>query len=220
MVIGASVAHYKVTAGTLGCFVEAGDGNICILSNNHVLANENDAQTGDPILQPGPLDGGQDPGDLVARLESFVPLKTGAANTVDCAIAAVESGVDLDLATLTGLGTLSGSLQDISDSSTLAKVGRTTGATRGSITAFEVDGVVVSYGIGSLTFDQQIEIDNVSGPFSNGGDSGSLIVDDSGKAVALLFAGSDQGGNKGLGLTYGNHIDNVLNALNVRLKFN
>jgi hypothetical protein len=36
-----------------------------------------------------------------------------------------------------------------------------------------------------------------AGPFSRGGDSGSLVVDADNKAVALLFAGGDQGGANG-----------------------
>jgi hypothetical protein len=45
-----------------------------ILSNNHVLANSNNAQIGDPILQPGTADGGSVDNDTVARLERFAPI--------------------------------------------------------------------------------------------------------------------------------------------------
>jgi hypothetical protein len=191
---------------------------LCILSNNHVLANENNAVAGDPILQPGPIDGGANPSDVVARLKSFIPLNPAASNTVDCAIGALDPGISCDFSTLEGLGRVTGSRIDIPDNGAVAKLGRTTGITQASITAFEVDNVVVGYDIGTLTFDQVVEIDGVGSPFSDGGDSGSLIVDDQGLAVALLFAGSDQGGTNGLGLTYACHIDNVLTALNVRLK--
>ena len=60
--IGASIGHFKITAGTLGGFVRSrDDSTMLILSNNHVLANENKAKKGDAIIQPGPFDGGQDP---------------------------------------------------------------------------------------------------------------------------------------------------------------
>ncbi len=73
---GVSIGHYKITAGTLGVLVtDIATGAKLILSNNHVLANSNDAQIGDPILQPGPTDGGLNPNDLVARLERFVRLR-------------------------------------------------------------------------------------------------------------------------------------------------
>lgn len=72
---GVSIGHYKVTAGTLGAIVfDRTTGEKLILSNNHVLANSNDALIGDPILQPGTVDGGQNPGDVVARLQRYVPL--------------------------------------------------------------------------------------------------------------------------------------------------
>ncbi len=73
---GVSIGHYKITAGTLGVLVtDIATGAKLILSNSHVIANSNDAQIGDPILQPGPTDGGLNPNDLVARLERFVRLR-------------------------------------------------------------------------------------------------------------------------------------------------
>jgi hypothetical protein len=100
----------------------------------------------------------------------------------------------------------------------VAKIGRTTGVTRGQVTAFELDNVVVGYDIGNLRFDNQVEIESDGdGPFSDGGDSGSLIVDAGKRGVALLFAGSDQGGSNGQGLTYANPLGAVLDALKVEL---
>ena len=55
---GVSIGHYKITAGTFGSIVRDREtGNRLILSNNHVIANSNDADAGDEILQPGPIDG-------------------------------------------------------------------------------------------------------------------------------------------------------------------
>ena len=72
---GVSIGHFKITAGTLGVIVtDRNTGERLILSNNHVLANSNDAAKGDAILQPGPADGGQNPADVVAHLERFIPL--------------------------------------------------------------------------------------------------------------------------------------------------
>ena len=51
----------------------------------------------------------------------------------------------------------------------------------------------------------------------DGGDSGSLIVGADRRAVALLFAGSDQGGANGQGLAYANPIQSVLDALSLEL---
>src|SRR5439155_122950 len=60
-----------------------------ILSNNHVLADENSLPIGSAIFQPGLLDHGKVSTDQIARLTRFVPLKAGAANVVDAAIAEV-----------------------------------------------------------------------------------------------------------------------------------
>lgn len=95
---GVSLGHPEVSAGTLGCLVrDRRDGNLCILSNNHVLANENEAEAGDVILQPGVADGGSAPGDAIAALKRFVALDFSAAavNSLDCAIAQVVDETDV-----------------------------------------------------------------------------------------------------------------------------
>src|SRR2546422_8389626 len=70
---GVSVGHFQVTAGTLGVLARR-SGRPVILSNNHVLANQNAARVGDPILHPGPADGGRLQ-DTIARLVDFVPIQ-------------------------------------------------------------------------------------------------------------------------------------------------
>ncbi len=73
---GVSIGHYMVTAGTLGAVVyDRNTGEPLLLSNNHVLANSNDAVIGDAILQPGPTDHGVRPDDVVAKLHRFEKLR-------------------------------------------------------------------------------------------------------------------------------------------------
>ena len=67
---GFSVGHPDITAGTIGARVKGGDGSIYILSNNHVLANINNASIGDAALQPGPYDGGT-AADRIATLAAL-----------------------------------------------------------------------------------------------------------------------------------------------------
>jgi hypothetical protein len=77
---GVSLGHYRITAGTFGCVVrDRASGVRLMLSNNHVLANSNQAAPGDPILQPGPLDGGQLGRDIIARLERFQRIRFNTA---------------------------------------------------------------------------------------------------------------------------------------------
>ncbi len=69
---GVSLGHYQITAGTFGCLVKRGS-DLFILGNNHVLANSNNAQVGDPIWQPSKFDGGSS-ADQIAKLEKFIPI--------------------------------------------------------------------------------------------------------------------------------------------------
>lgn len=70
---GVSLAHRDGTAGTLACVVQRGDQRFA-LSCNHVLANLNAGQIGDPIYQPGPADGGAE-ASTFAQLAGFIPLR-------------------------------------------------------------------------------------------------------------------------------------------------
>jgi hypothetical protein len=219
--IGGSIGHYRVTAGTLGCFVRSrADGEVLILSNNHVLADENRGKIGEVIIKPGTYDHGRNTADAVGKLANFVRLKRAGVNRVDCATASVKEQARYNYSKLTGLGKFAGLGTDVLDEGTsVAKVGRTTGMTHGRVTAFELDNLVVGYDMGDIQFDDQIEIEGAGdGPFSDGGDSGSLIVDGELRGVALLFAGSDQGGADGRGLTYANPLRTVLDQLKVNLQ--
>jgi hypothetical protein len=215
--IGGSIGDRHDLAGTLGGFVtrRSGWGDDMILSNNHVLANENSARAGDAVVQPGRLDGGRLASDKVGRLARFVRLKKTRTNTVDAALADLNDGMSYYHNWLETLGAISGvRTTPLEIDEIVYKVGRTTGVTKGRISAIEVDALVVGYDAGDLTFDDQVEVAPVgSKPFSLGGDSGSLIVDARRRAVALLFAGNDTSA------TYGNPVQTVLDALDVDLVY-
>lgn len=222
LLIGSStgfLASGFIMAGTLGCFVQSGSSTaLYILSNNHVLADENRYPKGGSIVQPGALDGGSPAADRVAKLTRFVRLDPGQTNFVDCAIAKLNTAIQADVHKLKGIGTLVGQRNDLQVGDVVHKVGRTTGVRHGRMTAFELDGVAVEYDIGVISFDNQIEIEGAGNrSFSDAGDSGSLIVDNQMRAAALLFAGGDHGGSNGKGLTYANPIGAVLQALKVKL---
>lgn len=223
LLIGSSIGFLSdefLMAGTLGCFVTLRTGTeLYILSNNHVLADENRYAIGGNIVQPGTLDGGSPTGDRVAKLTKFVRLRATRPNLVDCAIAKLNSAVNAQTHKLKGIGTLAGQrMEELKIGSVVHKVGRTTGVRHGRVTAIELDGVQVQYDIGVLSFDNQIEIEGQGNrSFSDAGDSGSLIVDDERLATALLFAGGDHGGSNDKGLTYANPIAAVLKALKVKL---
>lgn len=79
---GDSIGHIDITAGTLGAVLHQA-GQPVILSNNHVLANSNDAQIGDPIIQPGAYDSGTYPNDVIAYLREYVPIDFGGVDLPD-----------------------------------------------------------------------------------------------------------------------------------------
>jgi hypothetical protein len=213
---GLSVAHVAVTAGTIGAFVRTADTDavVHVLSNNHVVADSDRGRPGDVVVQPGPADGGQADGDRIGTLDWIVPMLAGEPNLVDAATVRLDDDVDVD--ETYPVGDLAG-WADADVDLDVEKVGRTTGLTRGRVSAIELDGLTVLYPTGVITFDGQIEVvGDGSGPFSAGGDSGSLVYDPvTREAIGLLFAGSEQGGPDGRGLTYCNPIGAVLDALDV-----
>ena len=236
---GVSVGHVAITAGTLGCWVIK-NGQKVILSNNHVLANSNDAQIGDAILQPGPFDGGSFPQDHIANLTQFVPISFQGdpsecpfANAVisvfnlGCRmigsntrykvtkIQAEDNLVDAAIATplnvadvkdeIINIGPIQGTVQGELGMA-VKKSGRTTGFTTGEIQQVDVT-ANVQYGAGQIAvFTDQL----LAGAMSQGGDSGSAVLDDNNRLTGLLFAGSDT-------TTIINRIENVFSALGVSL---
>lgn len=96
---GCSIGHYLITAGTLGLIVEDPEG-IKILSNNHVLANSNNAKGGDPIFQPGRHDGGTTL-DKIATLWTWAPIAF-TESVPTCSIATFISEFLNDMAIVAG----------------------------------------------------------------------------------------------------------------------
>jgi len=236
---GVSVGHVAITAGTLGCWVNK-NGQKVILSNNHVLANSNDAEIGDAILQPGPFDGGSFPQDHLANLTQFVPISfegdpsecsfanavisifnlackvinsntryrvtkaQAADNLVDAAIARPLNAADVKDEIL-NIGPIQGTAQG-ELGMVIKKSGRTTGLTNGEIQQIDVT-ADVQYGGGRIArFTDQL----LAGAMSQGGDSGSAVLNDKNRLVGLLFAGSDT-------TTIINRIEHVFSALGVSI---
>jgi hypothetical protein len=204
---GSSVGHFRVTAGTIGALVEV-DGSLMMLSNNHVLANANDASKDDPILQPGTVDGGKKSSDRVGRLMDWTELDfSGAFNDCDAAVAITSfDKVDPEhFAFVIDPEPILDPKEDMA----VRKDGRTTGHTKGVIRDVHAT-VKVRYGNHVATFHNQIRISSITGkPFSQPGDSGSLIVDATTiQPVGLLFAG-------GTTDTFANPIRVVMDRLNI-----
>ncbi|MBN1260987.1 MAG: hypothetical protein JXB35_09935 [Anaerolineae bacterium] len=216
---GVSIGHHLITAGTLGFLVEKA-GERLILSNNHVLANSNSATIGDPIFQPGPLDGGDD-NDRIATLAAFEPLDFGTEEA-ECSIA------DTLAKLLNQIAGLVGSTHRLQAVRQTQKYNRMDAALarpcQPELVAPEVLGIGQPIGVGDMALGQTIQksgrstghtqgivrqidvtvdvdyhgktarfVDQIiASKMSNPGDSGAGILDDQRRAVGLLFAGSQQ----------------------------
>lgn len=242
---GVSIGHYLVTAGTFGAVVyDRQSGKPLILSNNHILANRTNgadgrARQGDPILQPGPYDGGHTDKDVIGILERFVPLRY-KEEPATCPVAAglewymnsllrvyrptyslrlfrlteTYNLVDCAVAAPTDPGLITPEILKI-------------GPVRGTAEAepgmpVKKCGRTTDLTTGTVRYTHatvSVDIGNneeaffeeqfITDAMSRPGDSGSLVLDDKNRAVGLLFAGSDT-------YTVCNRIQNVLDALAVR----
>jgi hypothetical protein len=173
------------TAGTLGARVtDRATGDAMILSNWHILVGDWAARVGQPILQPGRLDGGTS-ADGVASLTRDV-----MSRDLDAAVATLHGNRPLVNDQL-GLGRvrgLAGAVLGIR----VAKSGRTSGITMGTVTGLEGVARIVYDGVPRL-IRKVISIDPAgTGEVSRGGDSGSLWLEHPERnGIGLHFAGSD-----------------------------
>jgi hypothetical protein len=197
-----------VVAGTFGALVKDKTGSY-ILSNNHVLFDEDRLPAGSPIFQPGLMDSGPTNTDQIAELTKAVPLQVHAPNHVDCAIARLLKP-SLASKEILFIGAPKGTT-DAQHDMTVHKFGRTSGYTAGRISSIETD-IHLPYDIGRLSFQSQIIIVGLGGAsFAGQGDSGALVLERSSNlAVGLLCGGTTTH-------AYANHIGDVLQALNVTL---
>jgi hypothetical protein len=234
---GASIGHYKTTTGTFSCLVRRGE-ELLILSNNHVLANTNDCEEWDPILQPGPADGGTEH-DRIARLARYVPIEFESGPS-DCSVAGLAADLLNSVAGALGSrhqlepvkksasvnrvdAALAKPLSPNSVTNEILGIGVPTGVGTASLgTAVQKSGRTTGYTQGTITqVDATVRIDYygpqalftgqlVASPMSQGGDSGAAILDMDRHVVGLLFAGSNA-------VTILNPIEEVRSALGVDL---
>jgi hypothetical protein len=199
-------------SGTLGALITDGSTQY-ILSNNHVLARGDQAVAGEDVSQPGLIDNS-------CRVATVVADFTGAASlgssNVDAAVAQLRAGQMDSSGFIEDIGVPSSTILNPSIGLSVAKSGRTTGFTTGSISSINTS-VNVQYQRGcnqgkkfTISYTNQVVINSSS--FSAGGDSGSLIVtnNSSHNPVALLYAGSST-------TTIGNPIGEVLTKLGAAL---
>lgn len=197
------------------------------------------ASTGDEIFQPGKYDNAT-PDDVIGRLERWMPIYRDSSNPacpiaasaerignkiikvvrpnyhiklfrassienmVDAAVVRPTSD-SLVMPEIIGIGAPTG-IAYAEIGMKLQKSGRTSGLTKGEVMVIGATLQVMMGDLGFATFHDQI----VTSPMAEPGDSGSLVLDESRRAVGLLGAGSDKA-------TILSSIQNVLDLLNVDL---
>lgn len=184
--LGVSTGNPRITAGTLGAKVyDAATLQPMVLSNWHVFVGSPSGAVGEPIWQPGPLDGGNS-GDTFATLSRFI------LGPYDAAVAQLSNTRDVRSETVD-----SDPIEDVTSpmlGMMVWKSGRTTEFTEGFIDGIKMT-TSINYGAaGSRVIQDVVRIVPRPGAgnieISMGGDSGSVWVDAaSGKAVGLHFAG-------------------------------
>ena len=201
---GVSIGIPDGPTGTLACRVyDARTGRRLMLSNRHVM----EGGPGTPVIQPGRHDGGRYPEDVVGYVLRYAEVRPPPfVNRVDAALAApVDESVLSD--EILGIGAVSGA-EPPREGAVVVKVGRTTGYTEGTVVDTRASVKVFGYPFGyAILSDQVVVMPSIAEP----GDSGSLVVDkETGRAVGLLFAGSERA-------TAVNRMDLVLSILGVSL---
>jgi len=175
------------SAGTMGWFIVDENGVVYAISNNHVWAKENRGSSGDPLLQPARLDGGDPEKDVLFTLLDYVPINfSGGENKVDVAVANILNYSNVYMSILNVGGVSGKRIPGVGEA--IAKMGRSTGLTKGTVTDDSAT-VQVDYDSGLALFTDVI-IAQGSG-IIKGGDSGSPLLTSSGEFAGLVFAGAE-----------------------------
>jgi hypothetical protein len=186
---GSAISHARGETGSLGCIVtKAGDQSWFVLSACHVLAPAG-AKSGDAIFEPSAREAGA---AQMAVLIDFEALKTdGAVNRFDAAIAHLDRKTDI-LTRIPVIGSPTGPIMDPVLYQSVRKFGAGSLHTLGIVTDSAADVSFTMDGEPYL-FNDIIQITGCGGRFSEGGDSGALVVDAlTSRPVALIIGGAGE----------------------------
>jgi len=212
---GCSISHPGLQSfGTFGCVVKDRNGpRQYVLSCAHVLS-DGSAVPGDPIIQPGTGHHGTVPADVIASFTTALPL--GPTAVADAAIAEIDPSIGANLVVrylvkpaatlpLTGVGLI------------VQKSGERTGLTAGMVVG--IKGTIGPYnanGVSNIFFNDAI----VMSGMSEGGDSGSILMDYQQNAIGVIFGGLEYFNSCGQWscvTSWCTPIETVLQHLNVEL---
>jgi hypothetical protein len=234
---GLSIGHIRGYPGTLGCIVRVNSSSkdyLGIISASHVLAINNTAEIGDPVLHPGYPDGPRVLTSRVGVLDNFTYLVhhqkdpeddnegSEPSNTEDVAVVKLDdqqrcpqinwvpNPKDPDRRIqLKGHLSIDETIRRIAEP--VYKVGRTSKFTKGIL-----EHAVVHYPIRLpdrkvYVYKNIFDVSFTNGEaFSQPGDSGSIVYTSDGKAVGLIIGGSHK-------YSFVSPISSCLSAVNASL---
>lgn len=217
------ICSHTPGAGTLGFLATLADGRIIGFSNNHVTGDSNHTPAGMHILSPAPMDASpaSPPPLAIGKHLGLVQLNSGdpqqiALQEIDGAIFEITEPDKVTSIQGNGAYDTPAVTMPMSAGMRVKKVGRTTGLRLGSVLGETVIPISIPYK--SSRFQSMVYFTGVwvvegdnGNTFSEGGDSGSLVVTaDGAAAVGVVFAGGNN-------VSFVLPIDKVLNSFSLTL---
>jgi hypothetical protein len=231
LTIGLSIgSRYGSAGGTLGVFVSDESHRPGFLTSATALGAGR-ARKNELVFQPSSLDAGTlSASDAVGRLSNFGVLTNEGPNDVDAALVTLDDKVQTtwnEIPDLRGcpwklvarrVSPRSLPIEQLSLSTSVGKLGRTSGYTEGFVTAVGVSNLKVMTSDGYSIFSESIEITGLGyQPFSAAGDSGALVftVPDL-IPLGLVFASATSKSDP-KGVSYACRLDRILEIFRVEL---
>lgn len=204
---GVSCAHRSGPRGTIGCVLRKDGERRFLLSANHVIAQEDRAELGTPIVQP--VSGAEDVRRIGVLADKQPLAATG--NLMDAAIARFTVD-DFIVPQFNGKSIAAMRTAELKTGDRVFKFGQTTFETTATVLSPVISNIKLDMRFGSYRFDEQIEIHSAAGsPFADGGDSGALVYDEDDRAVGIVIGGD------GLTRTYVTPIRRILARFTAQL---
>jgi S1-C subfamily serine protease len=185
---GISIGGINRNTGTIGLLVKDIVGQRYIVGAGHTFGDRFDI--GKEVLQPGPLDGGKAPEDVIGIFVKYP--KRDFHNSIVSMIGLVklDSNIQFD-EDIPEIGPIHG-VSDAFVGQEVRKFGRTTGLTIGKITdVVSTVNIMDPFENRAMQFNDAIKCKLSLA----GGDSGAVVVDEEGYVIGIIVAGSEPEGD-------------------------
>jgi hypothetical protein len=196
-------------SGTLGALVVDAAGKELILTCHHVVGTANSTSRGSPVWQPS-ADKGGGTKDRIGQVYDIEPIVMGGitANNFDAALVELDKPGSVTPG-VQSLGSLAGSAVGTYLRTDVSKYGTNTKSTSGRY-LYRSTYLQHYAGVGDALFVDQLGIFKRPKQFSDGGDSGAVVLNTANEVVGLLFAHA-----KDINMSFANPIQPILTRFGV-----